>query len=146
MWLCARFMYSLVVIATVILVGCGPGNPLGRKAVSGTVTLDGKPLPNGTIMFEPQGSEGAMAGAAVVAGAFSIGTQRGLPTGTYIVRISAGGSERAVPSGPPGSSGIARRGNDYPVELIPIEWNARSRHTVTVGDGAREFNFDIKSR
>lgn len=144
MWLCARVLSLLAVTASVALIGCGSENSLGRKAVSGTITFDGKLLPAGTIMFEPQGSEGAMAGAAVADGKFSIDMQRGLPAGTYVVRISAGGSQRTAPTGPPGSNGAPRRGSKYPVELIPAEWNARSQHTVTIEDGANEFNFDIK--
>ena len=32
-----------------LIAGCGPANPLGRKALAGTVTLDGKPLERGAI-------------------------------------------------------------------------------------------------
>ena len=50
-------LLGLAVLLATIASGCGPGNPLGRKAVSGTVTLNGAPLPAGSIMFEPQGSQ-----------------------------------------------------------------------------------------
>ena len=143
MWLQARGFYCLAVLAAVVLVGCGPGNPLGRRAVCGTVTLDGKPLPQGTVLFEPQGSEGAMAGASIADGKFSVEARRGLPPGTYLVRISAASNTRAASKGPPGSDGIARRGADYPVELIPPKWNSQSRQTVTVENDSEQFDFNI---
>src|SRR5215203_2181908 len=47
------------------LGGCGQGDGLDRKEVSGTVTFDGKPLPNGSIQFLPGA---AVQGVAVSGG------------------------------------------------------------------------------
>jgi hypothetical protein len=138
-------MASALLLAA-LAPGCGPGTPLGRQSVSGTVTLDGKPLPAGSIMFEPQGSQGALGGAAVTDGKFTIATQGGLPPGTYIVRISAAAPKgKAAADGPPGPGG-GMRGPDPP-ELIPAEWNAKSQHTITVAEkGDNTFDFPIKSK
>jgi hypothetical protein len=35
----------------VVLAGCGSGNPLGREAVSGSITFGGNPLKQGKISF-----------------------------------------------------------------------------------------------
>lgn len=44
----------MTVIAMVILAATGCGGP-PRATVRGTVTLDGKPLPGGTVVFEADG-------------------------------------------------------------------------------------------
>jgi hypothetical protein len=138
-------LLGLAVLLATIASGCGPGNPLGRKAVSGTVTLNGAPLAAGSIMFEPQGSQGALGGAPITDGKFTIATQGGLPPGTYIVRISAAAKGKAVAEGPPASGG-GMRGPDPP-ELIPAEWNAKSQHTITVEEkGDNTFDFPIKTK
>lgn len=52
--------YSLsveVAIVVLLVCGCGQQGP-ARFDVSGTVTYDGQPLPQGTIRFEPDGSKG----------------------------------------------------------------------------------------
>ena len=64
MRLCALLLSFLLVAA---LLGCGPGNPLGRKALSGTVTLDGSPLDGGTIEFHPL-EGGVQSGGLIHAG------------------------------------------------------------------------------
>ena len=138
-------LLGLAMLLATIASGCGPGNPLGRKAVSGTVTLDGAPLAAGSIMFEPQGSQGALGGAAITDGKYAIATQGGLPPGTYLVRISAAAKGKAVAEGPPATGG-GMRGPDPP-ELIPAEWNSKSQHTITVAEGGNDpFNFDIKTK
>jgi len=49
-----------------LAVGCGKG----KGKVSGTVTLDGQPLPAGTINFLP--SKGTGAGGSIEDGKYSI--------------------------------------------------------------------------
>lgn len=44
-----------VLFAVVFVVGCGDSGPK-TYVVEGTVTIDGKPLPAGTVMFIPEGS------------------------------------------------------------------------------------------
>ena len=49
-----RFVGLVVVLS---LAGCGPEFPLAE--VSGKVTCKGKPLPEGTVLFVPQGGPAA---------------------------------------------------------------------------------------
>ncbi|WP_437192119.1 hypothetical protein [Planctomicrobium sp. SH527] len=44
-----------VLFAVVFVVGCGESGPK-TFVVEGTVTIDGKPLPAGTVMFIPEGT------------------------------------------------------------------------------------------
>lgn len=61
--------------------GCGADD---RIEVAGRVTVDGQPLPQGVLHLESIGlAEPRRSGAAVVDGAFSIPSDKGLPPGTY---------------------------------------------------------------
>lgn len=88
-----RFRYSwlptlslLFVIAASVFVGCGGGaKGPAMHPVAGTVTLDGQPLAQGSIVFDSADGKGAAAGCGIKNGAFK-GT---CPVGAKIVRISA---------------------------------------------------------
>ena len=90
---------SLMIAAAVSSVGCG-GLP---ASVSGTVTVDGKPLEKGRVSFMPAGG-GAMATGVIESdGSYELSTNRmpGLETGQYNVSVV---SREMVPNedgGPP---------------------------------------------
>lgn len=73
------------VVATVlallvpVVIGCGSS----KGKVNGEVTLDGKPLPGGTITFHP--SKGNPVGGEITDGKFSV---TGVPTGTAKVTVA----------------------------------------------------------
>lgn len=73
-----------------ILVGCDAGER--RYAVSGTLTLDGDPVDNVTIIFTPVG-EGLSGAAEVFEGEFSCGEVGGPSKGMHNVRISPNEAE-----------------------------------------------------
>lgn len=74
----------LLLLATSI--GCG--SPTDRAAVSGTVTLDGEPLAEGTISFTPSAG-GHSAGATIAAGRYAIAQADGPSPGRQRVEITA---------------------------------------------------------
>ena len=128
-------------LALLLAAGCGQKNPLGRLAVSGTVSLQGKPLDQGSIELSPmEGSPKVSTGAAIEDGRFSIPTPRGLPPGTYRVRIFSGdtGARSPHPEFPGEHITVPR-------ERIPPQWNSNSDKQITVTrDGPNEFPFDIE--
>jgi len=138
-----RVLCSALSAMVVLCCGCG-GDPLGRKAISGTVTIDGAPVEMGNIGFEPQGG-GELAlssGSAVTGGKFKIEADGGLPPGKYVVRIfvpkPGTGGTVADPSALPGEA-VAP-----PEEMAPPEWNVKSTQTIEVkSDGTNDFKFDI---
>ena len=79
-------MLSLLPILGLAVAGCGGGS----ATCSGTVTLDGVPLKEGIITFDPY-THGPDAYGQVKDGAFTISTgqKEGLDSGRYRVSISA---------------------------------------------------------
>jgi hypothetical protein len=125
--------------------GCGSDNPLGRKAISGTVTVDGKPIPNGAVNFEPLQAGGVGSGAVINDGAYGIDELEGLPPGKDRVSITAleGEAFTVSPGKMPGDE-------DMPTttkSLIPEGWNADGKEDIEVkAEGPFEFNFEIVTK
>jgi hypothetical protein len=80
--------------AVLAFLGCSSDDGVGQRySVSGTVTYKGKPLPKGTIGFQPE-EKGAARGASgeIVDGAYSLTTQTpgdGAFPGKYKVTVAA---------------------------------------------------------
>ena len=77
-------------VVAFLVAGCGPGEePLFD--VAGTVTFDGKPVPIGTIYFEPDGSlgnDGPQGTAHIQDGKFDTAAGgTGVRGGAYIIRV-----------------------------------------------------------
>jgi hypothetical protein len=125
--------------------GCGASDPLGRRAVSGTVTLDGTPLADGTISFQPTEQGATSSGAVISAGKYSIDRDRGLPHGKYRVVINAikPGTGMSLPEGKMPGEEVGTP----PVELIPPDWNTKSQNVVEVpSSGAAHFTHEIVTK
>jgi hypothetical protein len=134
-----RMAMLLMVLAC---LGCGAGNPLDLQAVSGSVTLDGKPLEQGSIQFVPQdNAAGLLSGALITAGTYSIPQDKGLPPGKYTVRISSAAADRSssASSGPPGAeSRVPAK------ERIPARYNSQSQLAAEVtAEGDNTFDFPL---
>ena len=102
-----RACWSIVLFAVLIpwlLSGCGGPSGPATYDLSGNVTLDGKPVPGGQIVFEPDrtaGNSGSQGFAEIRDGKYDTTTGRGTVGGAHIVRISgheggpAGGASEA---------------------------------------------------
>lgn len=129
---------------SVTAAGCGSGDSLNRKAISGTVTVDGRPVPNGSVSFEPLMAGGVGSGAVITEGKYTIEKKDGLPPGKYRVRITGdegvvfGVSEGKMPGDeimPPRKS------------LVPANWNSNSKEEIEVkDDGPFVFDFPITTK
>jgi hypothetical protein len=137
-----------------LLCGCGEDNPLGRKAISGKVTLDGTPLDQGSISFQPVQTPGVAAntaavntGAVIEKGQYSIPADQGLLPGTYRVVISSPEQSKIDTTDPNEAMKQAATGAAPPKERIPAEYNVNSNVTIEVkSDGKGTFDFDVKSK
>jgi hypothetical protein len=132
-----------VMMASVPSSGCGKGDELDRQSVSGTVTLDGKPLPKGEIQFHPAAENLPVAtGSSIVDGQFSIARDQGPTPGPYKVSISAvSGKPPELIGGMPSGAGTPNK------ELIPAKYNSQSTLTADVKTGGtNNFPFELSSK
>ncbi len=123
------------VLALLLAAGCGGsgGN------VSGTVTLGGQPLKEGTVSFTPANGQGQTVSAPIKDGTFSAG----LPAGDYKVQFSA--------PRPTGKKTKMYNTPDSPeveemAELIPDKYNTRSTLTLTVKGGSQKETFALDAK
>jgi hypothetical protein len=132
-------MKSPLLLLLVLTLGCG-GDSSGRFAISGTVTLDGEPVPTGAIAVIPTpGTDAPTSGGSIHDGEYSIPASQGPTAGRYRVEIrwprEAGQVELY-----PGESGAKFE------EAIPAKYNSKSTLEIQVGEGSTEHNFDLTTR
>lgn len=134
---------SLLLLLSVCFLawGCGGSNPQGRLPLEGEVTLDGTPLANGSITFEPSGSqtERTQAGGEILNGKYSIPAANGVVAGEYLARIT---SMREVPGSRVDDPDPMKVHVEYE-NVVPPEYGAKSTQKVTVEKGQKN-NFDFK--
>ena len=127
-------------------VGCSE-RPLLRMPIRGTVTLDGKPLAAGDIVFEPKGGSPTRSGGLIQAGKFDVPVGDGPAPGIYAVAIFGGPVD---PEAAAKFTGDAVRVTD-PIyqkirEVVPNKYNIQTTLEVEVlAQGDNEFHFDLMS-
>lgn len=131
------------------LAGCGGAQSIGRKAVTGTVSMDGKPMDYGSINFQPieGNSKQIGAGAVVENGAYSIPADQGLTPGKYRVVITSptGGKPSGPQKGESPEEAMKRAGTP-PTERLPPKYNSESELTAEVTASAPpKFDFKVES-
>jgi hypothetical protein len=137
---CPLLQSFLVALCVVLLpvAGCGSSGPkLGK--VSGTVTLDGKPLPDARIEFQP-GPEGSPSEARTDEnGHYELmyGPDKpGAIVGEHLVRISTARMELA--------DELGREMISHP-ELLPPRYNQESELKREVVAGSQTIDFELTS-
>jgi hypothetical protein len=122
-------------------VGCQKSSD--RLPVTGTVTLDGTPLSEGSIRFSSTSGSLVASGAMIRDGQYEIAAEKGLPPGTYRLEITSpdNNAKPIVYRAGPGDPGTLTQ-----PERIPTEYNIESNKSVEVtADGDNHFAFDITS-
>jgi hypothetical protein len=135
-----RLVERAMLIAVAILAGCS--DPSAPRAVSGFVKLEGQPLKEGSISFEPLDKQGTKSGAPIIDGEYDIPADHGLKPGMYVVQITAGDGKT-----PANVDEIAAPGggtNIVSVDLVPEDWNTKSQQVIEIKpSGPNRFDFDI---
>jgi hypothetical protein len=134
----------LMVTTTVALAvaGCagGQSDGLPREPVSGNVTLDGAPMPTGSITFVPIGFEGPPVGAEIKDGAYSIPRQDGPIPGPHTVGVYASkptGRKYPDPDDPTVMI-------DEMFEIIPPKYNLKSELKAEIKKGeSNSFDYTL---
>lgn len=129
-----------VVLCVSAVSGCG--GPYNASA-HGKVTLDGRPIPRGTISFHPTGGGPAVYAAIGADGDYVAytGRERGLPSGEYQVTVAA--------NEPPATAQTDKGGPPPPGKAITPAWyqaKETSGLKFTVQPGKNEINLELKSQ
>lgn len=139
-----RLLFPVTLIVfSLCCVGCGDGveSIANLVPVSGTVSFEDKPLPHGTVLFDPVEKPGESAVGKIVDGKFTMVTTVSAPgvvVGKYRVRIIST-EESAVPpnAAPPFPE---------PKSLIPKKYNdlKTSGLEIEVVEGMAEPEWDLE--
>jgi hypothetical protein len=120
-----------LVVTLVGMAGCGRGDPppLELGTVTGTVTLDGKPLPRAVVKFTPSIDGGRTSvGVTDVAGRYALeytATTKGANVGVHEVRISTAALDGS------------------PNERVPAKFNSETTLSADVRSGENVFDFAL---
>jgi hypothetical protein len=123
---------SIAMLLALISAGCGGRSDLGL--VTGTVTLDGKPLPNAFLVFAPTGGGTSSRGKTDASGHYEMmftDSEKGAWIGENIVRINTGD--------------VGGGDQPGPKEVVPVAYNRNSTLKVEVKPGPNNFDFPLKS-
>ena len=127
---CVRWACCLCLLT---LVGCG-GSENDLASVTGTITLDGDPLPDAFVVFAPTSGGTTSYGRTDSAGHYEMmftDDEKGAWLGVNRVEINTG------------DVGAAEEGGAK--EKVPAAYNQNSELTAEVQDGKNVFNFDLDS-
>lgn len=131
---------ATVLCALTCLTGCGGTYD---SAVSGSVTLDGKVVPRGTVAFHPTSGGPAAYSPIQADGSYVVrtGREEGLKSGEYQVTVSANEAPAALQS--------ASGGPPAPGKPITPSWYRAKESSglkFTVESGSNEINLELKSQ
>ena len=127
-----------------LVVGCGSTGKM--VPVSGVVKLDGKPLPNAHVVFQPEAAHG---NANPGIGSFGVTG----PDGQYTLRAFDTEQPGAVVGTHRVDINLKVESDDRPAagrpppEMLPARYNRQSELQFKVeGSGTSAANFDLKSQ
>jgi hypothetical protein len=132
-------LHGLLGCGLLLIVGCGDSS---HALVSGKITMDGKPLADAAVMFQPMGGK-------MNPGAGSSG--RTDANGEYTLEVIGGGKGAVIGKHRveihPTVDGSADDDRPRPPKMkIPLKFNLQSTLTYEVKPGNNTANFDLSSK
>jgi hypothetical protein len=122
----------LLLVLAVMPLGC-IGGEKKTAAVSGTVTWNGAPLPDGDILFRPEDSSKVPEAGVIVDGKFQMEAK----PGTNLVEVRACRPSKFDPV----------MGATAPEPYIPLKYNAKTTLKAEVtAEGSNSFTFELKEK
>ena len=124
-----NFLAIFSCLLMLFALGCSQGDRPELAPVTGTVTLDGKPLERAAMMFRPEEGR-ASRGITDASGHYELiylRDIRGARIGSHTVSIMT-------------------RTESRPVERVPAKYNKQSTLTREVKDEQNVFDFELKSQ
>lgn len=154
----ARVCIALLTIVLLVVTGCGTaGPPMGQ--VSGSVTLDGKPMTNRLVVFVPKAGGQTSTATTNSEGKYELigASTKGALIGLHTVSISSVKEAAAAAVDfsqmPSDSAQYASQGDPAAYkkaaefkEVIPARYNIKSELVEEVKAGKNTIDFDLKSK
>lgn len=156
--------YSSAIVGIAVLglltVGCSKGSGLKTGSVSGTVTFEGKPVPNAQVVFQPkQGGQNAV-GTTDANGRYTLmtGTDKGALIGEHRVTVTVqsgaeqlSGIDAADPSAAYGQAMMAAASGRPPAAQTPSSGGIPAKYgdpatsglEFTVKAGSNTINLEL---
>ena len=137
----SRSAFLWTVLSPLLLfAGCGQSE---RHALQGSVTLDGQPLPEGSIRFIPlEGTNGPSAGGQIKEGRFAVESDKGVFPGSFRVEIIS-----SRETGRKAQDRVTGEMTTIKAQFLPPRYNRNSELTADVKkSGPNEFEFALESR
>lgn len=139
---------SLVIGVSVCLsgvLGCSGNSGPELFSISGSVSLDGAELKQGSITFVPtEGTTGPSGGAEIKDGVYAVPKEKGLAAGKYRVEIHAiMKTGKKVEVGSPSPPGTMM---DEIKEAIPARYNTNSTLEAEVTGNQEGVDFDLSTK
>jgi hypothetical protein len=113
-----RPFLAIWALSLIALGGCGADDGKIGNPVSGSITLHGQPLDQGTIEFLPAAGQGTYSGGPIKEGRYSVPGENGLEPGMYQVKITSMEGGAANVDEAPGEPGPPQK------QRIPAEFNS----------------------
>ncbi|GIW98189.1 MAG: hypothetical protein KatS3mg111_1522 [Pirellulaceae bacterium] len=139
-----------LLLASTLLLGCGETDPLGERVeVEGVVTVDGAPLPRGSLILVPLGdTPGPKLTVPITDGNFRATGRYAPVAGEYRVEITAAPPEE-FPMDDEEAFERLRAANQRRIAAIriPPRYNTRSELTATVPpQGPVTWTFELSTK
>jgi len=141
-----------------LLAGCGVKTAADYSKLdlvpgSGTVTLNGQPLPDAVVMFENPEDGTLCVGLTDASGRYELqvdSRKKGVTTGRKVVRISTATRIPGLNVGFDGEGGAGEEVGEGapagpPQELVPARYNKESQLTVEVTRNQTTYDFALTS-
>lgn len=137
-------------VALVPCVGCDTGpkasyDRLNLVNASGTIKLDGKPLPGAVVSFDDPSDDTFSYGLTDSSGRFQLqidSVMKGVKPGGKVVRIS---TTRRILGLNSKDEGGGDDSSERPTEQVPEKYNKKSKLVVEVTPDKTSYDFDLKS-
>jgi len=145
-----RFMQVLLGLLISFHIGCSSSDQPELGQVTGTVSMDGKPLTGVAVVFQPENGRPAR-GTTNAEGQYElvyIRQTKGAKVGPNRVQIASneeGEDSGEVESGD-GEPKANSKGSKSSKPLVPKRYNVQSELKVDVKPGANTFDFQLESK
>ena len=134
-------LLSVCILLSVTLLGCGSDGP-ELAEVTGTVTVDGKPVPNATVIFNPVAAGGSNSlGKTDAQGNYRLEftqDKTGAMIGQHVVEIT---TKKIAASDMPDTGEVVQS----TFVAIPPQYKKRGALTAEVKDQRNKIDFELRS-